>query len=187
MTLADRVRNIVLTPRTEWPVIAGEAATVKSLYVGYIAILSAIGPIAIAISSGLAALPVVIAAYVIGLAFTYVIALIIDALAPTFGGEKNFIQSLKLIAYAYTAAWLAGIAHLIPWVGTIVGLVASLYSFYTFYLGVATLKKCPQEKALVYSIVVAVCFIVLGIVVGGVLLTSLVGGSMGMAGLGRMH
>jgi len=60
--------------------------------------------------------------------------------------------------------------------GTIFGLVGPLYSFYTFYLGVAMLKKCLQEKALVHSIVVAVCFIVLGIVVGGVLLTSLAGG-----------
>jgi hypothetical protein len=31
MALVDRVRNIVLNPRTEWPVIAGEAATVQPL------------------------------------------------------------------------------------------------------------------------------------------------------------
>ena len=43
----------------------------------------------------------------------YLMALIVDALAPTFGGEKNFMQSLKLVAYSYTAAWLAGIFQLL--------------------------------------------------------------------------
>ena len=57
---------------------------------------------------------VAILGYAITLAVTFVLALIVDALAPTFGGEKNFIQSLKLVAYSYTAAWVAGIFQLLP-------------------------------------------------------------------------
>ena len=44
MTIVDRVKNILIAPKTEWPVIAGETATVQSLYTGYILILAAIGP-----------------------------------------------------------------------------------------------------------------------------------------------
>ena len=46
MALVDRVKNILLTPRTEWSAIAGETATVQGLYTGYIMILAAIGPVA---------------------------------------------------------------------------------------------------------------------------------------------
>jgi hypothetical protein len=188
MTLIERVKNILLTPKTEWPVIAEEAATTQSLYVGYILILAAIGPIAMLITSPMLMAGVAIVSYLISLAVTYLLALIVDALAPTFGGEKNFIQSLKLTAYSYTAAWIAGIFQLIGFLGGIVGLLAAIYSFYTFYLGVATLKKCPQDKAVAYTIVVVICGIVLGVVLGGVLMSPLIGGSMmGATGLGAMR
>ena len=183
MALADRVKNILLTPKTEWPVIAGEAATVQSLYVGYIVILAAIGPIAMAIRGGMLGLTVALVAYGVGLAVTYLLALIVDVLAPTFGGEKNFIQSLKLTAYSYTAAWIAGIFQLIPGIGGVIGLVGAIYSFYTFYLGVVALKKCPQDKAAAYTIVVVICGLLLGFALAGMLMSVLVGGG-GMMGLG---
>ena len=42
MNLFERVKNILLQPRNEWPKIASETATVQSLYAGYILILAAI-------------------------------------------------------------------------------------------------------------------------------------------------
>jgi hypothetical protein len=183
MGLIDRAKSILLTPKTEWPVIAGETATVQSLYVGYILILAAIGPVALALKGGMFGIGIAAISYGIGLAVVYLLAWIVDALAPTFGGEKNLIQSLKLTAYSYTAAWVAGIFHLIPGVGGILVLLASIYTFYTFYLGVSVMKKCPQDKALVYTIVVIVCGLVLGAVLGGLLMSTLFGGSMmGMLG-----
>jgi hypothetical protein len=180
MTLIDRAKTILLTPRTEWPVIAAEAATVQSLYVGYILILAAIGPIALALRGGLfgMGLGIAIISYAIGLVMTYALAWIIDVLAPTFGGEKNFVQSLKLVAYSYTAAWVAGIFHLIPFLGGILALLAAIYSIYTLYLGVPILKKCPQEKAAAYTIVVVISGVVLGAVLFNLLFSLIIGGSM---------
>ena len=188
MALIDRAKNILLTPKTEWPVIAGEKATAQSLYVGYILILAAIGPIAMALRGGIVGMGIGIAviSYAIGLVMTYLLAWIVDALAPTFGGQKDFIQSLKLTAYSYTAAWVAGIFHLIPFVGRILALLAVIYSFYTFYLGAPILKKCPQQKAAAYTIVVVLCGIVLGAVLSYVLFSSM-GGDMGMMGAGMMR
>ncbi|MBS0488158.1 MAG: YIP1 family protein, partial [Proteobacteria bacterium] len=40
--LIARAKNILLTPKTEWPVIAGETETVQSLYLNYILVLAAI-------------------------------------------------------------------------------------------------------------------------------------------------
>lgn len=181
MTLIDRVKNILLTPKTEWPIVAGETATTQSIFVAYVLILAAIGPIVLALKGGALGLTVAVLNYVVILAGTFVLALIVDALAPSFGGEKNFVQSLKLVAYSYTAAWIAGIANLLPYIGIIIGLLAAIYTIYTFYLGAPVLKKCMPEKAVGFTIVVVVCGIILGVVVGGFLLSAMLGG--GMAGM----
>ncbi len=181
MSIVDRVKNILLSPKTEWPTIAGEAASTQSLYTGYIMILAAIGPIAMLLRSVGLGVTGAIVAYIVALAAPYIMALIVDVLAPTFGGEKNFMQSLKLTAYSYTAVWLAGVLHLLGALGGVLELLAAVYTLYTFFLGVPVMKKCPQEKALAYTLVVVVCGIVLAAVVGGLMMSTTVGGmSMGM-------
>jgi hypothetical protein len=178
MALVERVKNILLTTKTEWPVIANESATVSSLYTGYIMILAAIGPIVAAVTVGVG---VALVSYVISLAMLYVMALIVDALAPTFGGEKNFVRALQLLAYALTAAWIAGVFRLIPVIGDLVSLAASIYSIYTFYLGASVMGKCARDKAGVYTLVVVLCgfaisaviaFVLFGIVGGGTMMVS---------------
>ncbi len=178
MNLFDRVKNILLNPKEEWPKIAEEPATVGSLYTGYIMILAAIGPIAMIIRSFALGTPIAILTYAIGLGLTYVMALIVDALATSFGGEKNFLQSLKLITYSYTVAWIAGIFQLLGTIGGVIGLLAGIYAFYTFYLGAPVLKKCSADKAVAYTIVVILCAVVLTIVLFGVLASMLFGGAM---------
>ena len=175
MALIDRVKNILLTPKAEWPVIAGEAATTQSIFVGYVMILAVIGPIALALRTGALGLAFAIVNYVVALGITFLLALIVDALAPSFGGEKNFVQSLKLVAYSYTAAWIAGIFSILPFVGGIIGLLAAIYAFYTFYLGAPVLKKSTPEKAIILTIVIVVCGLLLGVVVGGFLVTAMLG------------
>lgn len=188
MNLVDRVKNILLSPKEEWPKIAAEPATVQSLYLGYIMILAAIGPVAMILRGmgfgfGLG-LPFAIGIYVMTLVVTLVVALVVDLLAPTFGGQKDFVGSLKLVAYAYTAAWIAGIFRLIPMLGGIIGLLAGIYSLYTFYLGVSPVKKCPAEKAIGYTIVVLICNILLFWLLGLMVLPLVLGG--GVMGLGAM-
>jgi len=43
-----------------------------------------------------------------------VVALIVDTLAPSFGGERNRVQALKAVAYSSTAYWVASIISIIP-------------------------------------------------------------------------
>jgi hypothetical protein len=70
MALLDRVKNILLTPKTEWPVIAGETATVSSIYTGYVMILAAIGPVAMAVRGGLGGILLAVVTWAVGLAIT---------------------------------------------------------------------------------------------------------------------
>jgi hypothetical protein len=191
MNAVERVRNILVNPKGEWPKIAAEPASVQSLYVGYILILAAIGPIAVVLRSlafgfGLG-IPVAVAMYVITLVTTFIVALIVDAIAPMFGGEKNIVGSLKLVAYSLTAAWIAGIFRLVPYIGGIIGLIAAVYSIYTFYLGVPPVKKSPEDKAMGYTVVVLICYILLIAVLGLVLFPIMTGGDMIMSTMGMFR
>ena len=193
MNLVDRAKNILFQPNQEWPVIAAEAADTKSLFAGYAMPLAAIGPIAlwlglsvIGVSVGILGMyrtPIIgglgfaILTYVLGLVSVFVLGLIVDALAPSFGGEKNNIQAMKCAVYAHTPAWLGGIFHLLPALG-VLALVAALYGLYLLYLGLPVLMKAPKDKAVGYTVVVVLCAIVLTIVV------SVIGGMVGFGGAG---
>lgn len=179
MALMDRVKNILFQPKQEWTVIDGEQATVGGLYMGYIVPLAAIGPVAALIGwsvlgmripfVGAMRIPIAwglkmaVIQYVGALVGTFVLALIIDALAPSFGGQKNQIQALKVAAYSATAAWVAGIFAIIPALA-ILGILG-LYSLYLLFLGLPVLMKAPQDKAVGYTVVVIVVAIVLAIVI----------------------
>jgi amino acid transporter len=162
MKLIDRVRGMLLAPKAEWPKVADEPATVRSIIVGYVLILAALGPLATLVRGYGWFGPLAVTSYLMAIVITLALAWIVDQLAPSFGGEKNFVASLKLTAYSYTAAWVAGVAYLLPAIGAFVALAAAIYAFYTFYLGAPVLKKCAPDKAMPFTIVIVVAGIALG-------------------------
>jgi hypothetical protein len=171
--LIARVKGILLTPKTEWPVIAGEQTTVADLYKGYIVWLAAIP----AVFSFLAlvrfwpsrALSQLIVGYAVSLAMIYVVALIVEALAPNFGGTKDRIQALKTVAYVSTVSCVASIAMIVPFLGLLVAIAAFIYAIYILYLGLPHTMKCPPDKAGGYTAVIVVVLIVLWFVIGAII------------------
>jgi hypothetical protein len=159
MNLVDRIKGMLVEPRREWVTVAAEPATAQSLYTGWIMILAAVGPIALLLA--MHSIQFALAQYVLSLITTFVLAVIVDALAPTFGGTKDFVASLKLVAYSYTAAWLSGVFLLLGMLGYLLTLVATVYAFYTFVLGAPVLGKSSSEKAIPFTLVVVLCAIVL--------------------------
>ena len=184
MNLIDRIKNILVTPKEEWPRIAAEAATVQSLYLRYILILAAIGPLATFVSFAVLGLGfglgAAIFAYLHALIGVAIVALIVDALAPRFGGTRDYVGALKLAAYSLTALWVAQIALLIPVAGALIALIGLVYSLYLFFLGVPVLGKSTTEKALPFTIVVVVCAIVVMYLIG--LIARTLGFGFGAAG-----
>ena len=200
--LIGRVKAILMTPKTEWPVIAAEPASVPDLYKNYIAILAAIPAVAgfikgsligygmfgihyrTPIGTGIAS---AIVGYVLSLALVYVMALIVDALAPSFGGQKSTLQALKTVGYAYTASWIAGIGLILPGVGWLIAIAGGIYSIYLLYLGLPQTMKAPTEKAAGYTAVSIIIAIVLGwilmLIVAGIAGT----GAMMSGGLSGTH
>src|SRR2546425_6170695 len=94
MALLDRLKGILVDPRTEWPKIAAEPATVQSIYTGWVMIFAAIGPLAVLIvGDGGAGAKFAIGAYIMALIITFMLALIVDALSSAFGGSKDFVSA----------------------------------------------------------------------------------------------
>ncbi|HSN21518.1 MAG TPA: Yip1 family protein [Usitatibacter sp.] len=199
MNLVERAKNIIVTPKTEWQVIAGEATPAAQLVTGYVLPLAAIAAIAgfigLSLIGGLFGMRLgitwglVSAIYhlVMAVVMVYVMAFIIDALAPSFGAQKNFAQALKVAAYSYTPVWVMGIVNIIPLLGILV-LLAAIYAVYLLYLGLQGVMRAPPEKAAGYTAVAVIAGIVIAVIVnviGGILVATGTPG-LGMGGMGGM-
>jgi hypothetical protein len=185
MAIVQRIKAICLKPKEEWQVIAGESSSTADLFKNYALPLAAVGAVAgfIGMSFIGITIPVIgtvrtpVASGLVGaivrlglsLAGVYVLALIVDALAPKFGAEKNSAQALKVAVYSFTPGWVAAALNILPSLGALAGL-AGLYGIYLLYLGLLALMKCPKEKAVGYTVVVVLCgigvFLVIGLVAG---------------------
>lgn len=176
--LVARATAIITRPDTEWQVIDHEPATVGSVFTRYILILAAIPPVCRFIGglvfgygflgvtyrpSFLTALSTAIASYVLSVLGIFVVALIVDVLAPSFDGQKDRVQAVKLVGYAATASWLAGVFALVPGLGFLS--LLGLYSFYLFYKGLPVLMKSPREKRAGYTAVVLIAALIVNFVI----------------------
>ena len=203
MDLVQRAKNIVLTPKTEWPVIAAETTPESSLVTSYVIPLAGVSAVAAFIGQvfigvtvpfvGTVRIPILsglvgaVLAVVMAVVLVYVLAAIINALAPTFKTEKNKAQAFKVAIYSITPVWIAGILNIIPALG-VLGILAGLYGIYLMYLGLRQLMKSPDDKAVAYTAVVTISCLVVMIVLGVITATitgigAYAGG--GIAGLGR--
>ena len=189
MNLIERAKNILITPKTEWDVIAADPTPTPALITTYVLPLAAVAAIAtfigqvfigqslgfmgtykVGLMMGLVGL---VFSLVMSVVMIFVVGFIADALAPTFGGTKNMNQAVKVAAYAYTPVWIVSILNIIPALGILV-LLAALYAIYLMYLGLPKLMKAPQEKAAGYTAVVIIAAIVVGFVIStiGALITA---------------
>jgi hypothetical protein len=189
----QRARSLLVSPRTEWPVIAAEPTTVADLYRQYIMIVAAIPAISqfvktsilgyawhgfrvyrLGIGQGLSA---AIVAYGVSLVVVYLLALIIESIAPNFAGQPDRVQALKLAGYSYTASWVAGCAQVLPGLYGLFALAGAIYSVFLLYLGLPSTMKVLPERAAPYAAVTAVIALVLGWIVA-VMIGSITGVSL---------
>jgi len=194
-----RVKGILLSPSTEWPLIAAEPTTASSIYLGYVLPLVAIGVLATflgntiigvsvpfvgSVRTGLiAGLFTAVLGFVFSFIAVWLISWLVDVLAPTFGGQRDSLRALKATAYSYTPAWIAGVFHIIPMLG-ILAVLAGLYGLYLLYLGLPVLMRCPKDKSIGYTVVLVLCAIVTSVVIG--LLSACAIGALGFLGFGAV-
>lgn len=183
MNLIERVKQILVSPQTEWDVIEREATPPAQVLTAYVLPLAAAGAVATAVGMTIAGLPLVasllyaIVGIVVTMAGCVVAALIIDAFATTFGGRSDRRQAFKLAAYAFTPSLVAQLLRIVPWLG-ILGLIVSLYAIYLLYLGIPKLMKAPADRTVAYTLVVVLCTVVAMWILAVILGLFFVGGAL---------
>lgn len=179
MSLIDRVKNIIISPAKEFDMIALEQPDTGKIITGYVLPLAGAAAVAAFIGYGFIglnfglfnvagtnwgfyyALNILIGA----IAGVFVSAFVIDALAPSFGSEKNMGRSVQLVAYSYTPAWVGGLLSIIPAIA-LAGSLIGLYGLYLLYLGMPKLKKTPEDKHIGYFVACLVVIIVVYMIIG---------------------
>lgn len=177
--LLDRVRNILLHPTTEWERIKGEQTSLQSLLVGYVLPLAALGALCgfiglafVGVNTGVGAfrMPLQVAlgsaivSVVMALAMVWVMGLIINAIAPSFGAAQDEMQANKLAAYFPTAFWVASVFQIFPLIAFLS--LAGFYSFYLLYVGLPRLMNVPEDKKVGYFITILVIGLLAALVLG---------------------
>ena len=168
-----RAKGLILNPRAEFAAIAAEpAANPLDLLVKWAVPVSAVPVVASFVGSVVFLLgfgwigPLLASAvvgYVLGLVGVFVLAKIIEILAPRFGGAADPMGAMKLAVYAPTAGWLAGLFLLFPPLGFLS--IVGLYSLYLFWVGLPILTRVPEEKRFVFVAAVIGCAVVVNMAI----------------------
>jgi len=191
MDIINRVKNILVSPKTEWQTIDGENDSHMVLLTKYVLLLAAIPAIAAFIGYGLIGYRVfghhfasvsmgirqAIVHYITMVGGIYITAFVIDLLAGNFGSQKNFDKAFSLVAYAFTPALVGGIFYIYHPLSFLAGL-ASIYSLYLLYIGLAPMMKTPDEKRTSYFVISLLVMLAAYFVLSLVLAAILVGGAV---------
>jgi hypothetical protein len=169
--IIKRVTAILTKPKEEWDVIKNETMSVADMYTKYAIIVAAIPALAgfigfalIGISTpfGSIRMPIgsallwAILQYAFTLGAPYLLAIILDALAPNFGAQKDMNLALKIAIFSATAAWVSGVLLIIPTLGVIALIAGGIYSMFLLYMGIQKLKEVPQDKLMGFVIILLV-------------------------------
>jgi len=189
MDILQRVKNIMVTPKTEWPVIAAEEPDIATIFKGYVLPLALIPAAAHLIGLGVIGkgmmssfswgIAVALIQFIVAFVGVYLSAWAISLLGPRFASREDIGRAVQLVAYSCTPAWVAGILFIVPALAAL-GFLGGIYGFYLMYLGLPHLMKTPPDKALRYLAVSILVVIVINWTVSMVL-TSMVFGVFGLS------
>jgi hypothetical protein len=174
MNLIERVKNILLSPKTEWESIKGESTTPPVLFTSYVLLLAVI-PAAVALLVGLMwfdtryGVIMLVSAFIGAVLSFFIGTYVTDALAPSFNSEKNLGKSAQLVGYSYTASAVAALLGFIPGIGVLAALAGAIYSAYLMYLGVGPLKNTPEDKKVIYVVVIILVQFLIGVIIGSII------------------
>jgi hypothetical protein len=171
MNVARRARAILADPVREWAAIEsepGDPAYVLSRYVTVLALVPAvfsfIGACIVGVilpNAGIVRAPLfnglfgAILGYVLSCAIVLILGILINLVAPLFGGRRDFDSAFKLAVYSFTPAWLAGIFLVLPGLQFLT--LTGLYGAYILWLGLPRLIRSPERGSLGFAALIVVC------------------------------
>jgi hypothetical protein len=168
MNAAWRAHAVVADPSAEWARIENEPGDAAYLLTGYVAplalipaIFGLIGDCVVGVEGPGARIlraPIfdgvfgAVFGYVMSCATVLVLGLLINLLAPMFGGRRDFDSAFKLAVYSFTPVWLAGIFLLAPGL-RFLGLLG-FYGAYLLWRGLPRLMKSPEPRIPAFAAIV---------------------------------
>ena len=192
MNALARSKAILVDPAAAWRGIekdVGDPAYLLSRYVAVLALIPALSSfvgatlVGVVTPSGailranlIDGLFGAVFSYAASCAIVLLLGLIIDFLAPLFGGRRDFEEAFKLAVYSFTPLWLAGIFLLLP--GLRFLLLTGIYGIYLFWLGAPRLTKMPEQQAANFTLVLVVC--TAGLLYGAALAQRMLFGTPGL-------
>jgi hypothetical protein len=180
MTLIARVKTILIDPTAAWPAVEKDIGDPALLLRRYVAALALIPPLAGFVGAALigAVTPSgaiaraslfngaagAVFGYVMSCATVLLLGLIINLLAPLFGGQRDFNNAFKLAVYSFTPVWIAGIFLVLPGLHFLA--LLGCYGAYLLWLGLPRLTKTPEDQVANFTAVIAACALALLYIVG---------------------
>ncbi|HXQ28783.1 MAG TPA: YIP1 family protein [Gemmatimonadales bacterium] len=172
--------------RAEWAAVGAAQMTPRSIYLGFLLPMAALGPLATTLGTILSggertslagtytlSVPSAILAGVLEYAFNlgaiWGLALLIDRLAPAFQAQQGRVEALKLAAFGATPYWVGGLLGLIPKLAP-VGVLLGLYSLRLYSLGLPTLMRAPGDRLSSYTFAIGAGGVVLVLFASALLL-----------------
>ena len=168
-----RAQRLLLQPAQEWATIAGEFTSAGPIYMRYLVPMAAIGPVAATIGGVVfgergslltfgtvpmnagTAVQAGVLEYVLNLVGVYALAIAIDVIGGSVGGQRNRVQALKVAAYASTPYWLASVFALFPRIEPL-GMLVGLYSVRLFAVGLPPCMKLPRDKTAAVTLLTSI-------------------------------
>ncbi|RMG45151.1 MAG: DUF1282 domain-containing protein [Candidatus Dadabacteria bacterium] len=168
--LGNRVLNILFRPRAVWQDIASDRDSVWDIYIKYLLLLAAIGPVCeffgnfiaktghTILSSFLASL----LAYLVQLFMVYMCAWVVEKLAWLYGGSVSRINSFRLAAFSMVPVFLGGVLSLaLPY--RYLNFIFILYSLFIFRNGLGQLTDIPEAKQNDYTLMALATMLLFGV------------------------
>ncbi|HEY6924613.1 MAG TPA: Yip1 family protein [Steroidobacteraceae bacterium] len=170
--LFGRMKGMLFAPSAEWMLIATDVTPTARLYTSYIVPLALLDALVgfIHVTSGAAHVPfsggviTALLVFAFGLLGIFLVALIINAVAPFFGAVGNRRLAAAIAVYASTPIWLATVFVPFPTLWAPLQVLAVTYHTWLLYLGLRQLMKAPRDRVLGYATTVVLCTILLEIV-----------------------
>lgn len=169
--LLNHAFGLFTHPESEWAAIRKEKAPPRRLYVAYVLVLAAIGPICAYISTShfgwtvgndrlikfteISAMQLSLLTYLAILAGVFALGFAINWMARTYGAHQEQVPSrgIALASYSCTPLFLAGFALLYPspWFNVIIFMAAACYGGWLMFNGLPVVMGIPRDQALMYS------------------------------------
>lgn len=172
--LVERIRKILLDPKSAWQQIKTENAATSDIVRDYLVYLVAIPPVSYFIGQVLLGHPrlgffagilTAVVLYLLIFVALTIAATIVNAIAPEFQTNNDEARAFKLVAYSCTAPLVASVFFVIPELSVLA--VLGFYGIYILYLGIPELTDCPQDKALSYTVASVITIVILSTIAFG--------------------